>query len=148
MIEEIKPLIRNNAPNEDLIAAVTKASDIEKERNLVQGKHHKKALRVYEVSGTCNRSHQTEMDDKVNNSGSGKVHKLRSVVDALTKQVNSLKSELREVKNEKRGNKYYSGSKYLCRDCFNNNKDYCNHCYKCGSSSHMARGCNTPPLGN
>ena len=44
-------LIRNSASDEDLIAAVTKASATGKERNLVQGKHHnKKALRVYEVS--------------------------------------------------------------------------------------------------
>ena len=150
VIQEIKSLIRNNASDEDLIAAVTKASATEKERNLVQSKHHnKKALRVYEVSSTCNRSGQAEMDNKVDNSGSGKVNKLLSAVDALTKQVNSLKSELREIKNEKNGDKYYSGtstgSKYLCRDCFNNNKNYCNHCYKCGSSSHMARGCNAPP---
>ena len=87
------------------------------------------------------------MDNKVDNSGSGKVDKLLSTVDALTKQVNSLKSELREIKNEKRGDEY-SGSKYLCRDCFTNNKNYCNHCYICGSSSHMARGCNTSPSGN
>ena len=57
VIQEIKSLIRNNASDEDLIAAVTKASATEKERNLVQGKHqNKKALRVYEVSSTCNRS--------------------------------------------------------------------------------------------
>ena len=41
------------------------------------------------------------MDNKVDNSGSGKVDTLLSAVDALTKQVNSLKSELREMKNEK-----------------------------------------------
>ena len=35
---------------------------------------------------------------------------------ALTKQVNNLKSELREIKNEKKDDKYYSGNKYLCRD--------------------------------
>ena len=144
VIQEIKSLIRNNASDEDLIAAVTKFSATEKERNLVQGKHqNKKALRVYEVSSTCSRSGQVEMDNKVDNSG--KVDKLLSAVDALTKQVNSLKSELREIKNEKRGDKYYSGSKYLCRDCFNKNKNYSNHCYKCGLSSHVARGCNAPP---
>ena len=52
VMQEIKPLKRNNASDKDLIAAVTKASTTEKERNLVQGKHHKKALRVYKVSGT------------------------------------------------------------------------------------------------
>ena len=146
MIQEIKSLIRNNASDEDLIAAVTKASAIEKERNLVQGKHDKKALRVYEVGSTSNRLGQVEMDNKAEKSGSGKVDKRLSPVDALTKL--SLKSELREIKNEKSDDKYYSGSKYLCRYCFNNNKIYCNHCYKCGSSSHMVRRCNTPPSGN
>ena len=53
---KIKPLIRNNTSVEDLVVAVTKASSTKEERNLVQGKHHKKALRVYEVSGTCNRN--------------------------------------------------------------------------------------------
>ena len=85
------------------------------------------------------------MDNKVDNSGSGKVDQLISAAGTLTKQVNRLKSELREIKNEKRGDKYYSGSKYLCRVCFKNNTNYCNHCYKCGSSSHMTSGCNTPP---
>ena len=97
MIQEIKSLKRNNASDEDLIVALTKASATEKERKLVQSKHHKKDLRVYEVSSTCHISGQVEMD---------------------------------------------------CRDCFNNNKNYCNHCYKCGSLSHMARGCNKPPSGN
>ena len=41
VIQEIKLLIRNNASNEDLIAAVTKASATEKNRNLV-------------LIGTCN----------------------------------------------------------------------------------------------
>ena len=148
VIQEIKSLIRNNASDGELIAAVTKASATEKERNLVQGKQHKKGIRVYEISSTCNRSNQAEMDNNIDKSGSGKVDKLLSAVEALTKQVNSPKSELREIKNKKRGDKYYSESKYLCRGCFNNNKNYCNHFYKCGSSSHMARGCNTPPSGN
>ena len=110
--QEIKSLVRNNASDGDLIAAVTKASATEKERNLVQGKHHRKTLRVYEVSGSCNRPSQAEMDDKVNNSGSREVDEPLSAVDALTKQVNSLKSGLQEIKNGKRGGKYYSGSKY------------------------------------
>ena len=89
---------------------------------------------MYEFSSTCNKSGQAEMDNKVDNSGSGKVDKLFSAIDVLTKQVNSFKSELRKIKNKKRCHKYYSasGSKYLCRNCLNNNKSYCNHCYKYG----------------
>ena len=102
MIQKIKPLIRNNASDENLIAAVSEVQATEKERNLVQGKYHQKAPRVYEVSSICNRSGQTEMDSKIDNSGSGKVDKLLSAVDAITNQVNSLKSELQGIKNEKR----------------------------------------------
>ena len=104
VIQKIEPLISNNASDKDLIATVTTASATEKGRNL------KKALRVYEVSGTYNRSGRAEMDNKVDNSGSGKVDKLLSAVDVVTKQVNSLKSEMREIKNEKRGGKHYSPS--------------------------------------
>ena len=43
-------------------------------------------------------AHAIEMDNKVDNSGSGKFDKLLS---ALTNQSNSLKSELREIKIEK-----------------------------------------------
>ena len=57
VIQEIKPLIRNNASDGDLIPAVTKASATEKRKKLSSyKKHHKKALRVFEISGTCNRS--------------------------------------------------------------------------------------------
>ena len=90
VIQEIKPLIKNKTSDEDVIAAVTKTSATEKERNLVHGKHHKKALRVYEVGGTCNRPSQAEMDHKFNTSSSGKVDKLLSALNALTKQVKSL----------------------------------------------------------
>ena len=147
VIQEIKSLIRNNASDEDLIAAVTKASATEKERNLVQGistKIRKLCVCMRSVAHAIGPG-QVEMDNKVDDSGSGKVDKLLSAVDVLTKQVNSLNCELQEIKNVKRSDKYYSGSKYLCRDRFNKNKNYCNHCYKCGSSSHVACGCNAPP---
>ena len=104
VIQEIKPLIKNKTSDEDVIAAVTKTSATEKERNLAHGKHHKKALRVYEVGGTCNRPGQAEMDHKFNTSSSGKVDKLLSAVNALTKQVKSLffsMNMIYTIKNEK-----------------------------------------------
>ena len=56
---------------------------------------------MYEVSSTSNRSRQVEMDNNVHKSE--KVEKLLSAVDALTKQINNLNFELREIKNEKKG---------------------------------------------
>ena len=88
LARKLQSIIRSNVSDEDLLAAAAKASVTEKERNLVQGKHHKKALRVYEVSGRSNRSGQTEMGNQDGNSGSGKVDKLLSAVDTLTKKVN------------------------------------------------------------
>ena len=102
VIQEIKSFIRNNASDEDLITVATKPSANEKERNVIQGKHHKKALRVYEVSSTSNRSGQVEMDNKVDNSGTGKVDKFLSAADAPTKQVSSLKSVFGKTKMKKR----------------------------------------------
>ena len=104
MIQDIQPLIKNKTSDEDVIAAVTKTSATKKERNLAHGKHHKKALRVYEVGGTCNRPGQAEMDHKFNTSSSGKVDKLLSAVNALTKQVKSLffsMNMIYTIKNEK-----------------------------------------------
>ena len=90
MIQEITSWIRNNASDEGLITGVTKASETEKERNLDEGKHHRKA-RVHDVSSTFNRTSekkigQAKMDNKVDNFGSGKVEKFLSAVDSLTKQ--------------------------------------------------------------
>ena len=48
VIQEIQSLIKNNVSDENLVAAVTKSLVTEKERNLVQGKQHKKYVRVYE----------------------------------------------------------------------------------------------------
>ena len=73
------------ASDEGPITGVTKASETEKERNLDEGKHHRKA-RVHDVSSTFNITGQAKMDNKVDNFGSGKVEKFLSAVDSLTKQ--------------------------------------------------------------
>ena len=84
------------------------------------------------------------MDNKVNNCGPGKDNKVLSTVDALNKQVNILRSELREINDEKKGGKY-NRNKYLCRDScselnaitgagrpvVDNVKPRGNNCYNC-----------------
>ena len=66
---------------------------------------------------------------------------------ALLQTLESVKAEvasLRETVHKPPVSRYPEKSATrprLCDYCFENNKTFCNHCYKCGSSSHIARGC-------
>ena len=82
-----------------------------------------------------------------------KVDKLVSEVELLTKQVSILQSEINNIRGD--GYKknvrddFNSGDRrcrnvILCKNCKNNNRTTCNHCFKCGSSNHLARGCRNP----
>ena len=86
-----------------------------------------------------------------------KVDKLVSSVDLLTKQVSTLQSEI----NNKKGDSYKknlsddfnSGDRrgrniILCKNWKDNNRTTCSHCFKCGLSNHLARGCHNLSSGN
>ena len=143
VVQEIKPLLRSSVSDEDLITAVTKAAASEKERNLTLG--NKKQLKVYEVGGAT----PSNSDNKVD--------KLAAAVELLTKQVSTIQSEINNIKRDgyktnvsddfnscdRRGR-----NKILCENCKYNNRTTCNHCFKCVSSNHHARGCRNPSSGN
>ena len=147
VVQEIKPLLRSSVSDEDLITAVSKAAVSEKERNLALGK--KKQLKVYEV-GSARPSNSPGNSDN-------KVDKLIAALELLTKQVSTLQSEINNIKGD--GYKanvsvdFNSGDRrgrnvILCNNCKDNNRTTCNHCFKCGSSNHLARGCRNPSSGN
>ena len=82
-----------------------------------------------------------------------KVDKLISAVELLTKQVSTLQSEITNIKGD--GYKksvsgdFNSGDRrdrnvILCKNCKDNNRTTRNHCFICGSSNHLARGCRKP----
>ena len=146
-MQEIKPLLRSSVSDEDLITAVSKSATSEKERNQALGK--KKQLKVYRVGS-----------DKTINSASkcdNKVDKLVSALELLTKQVSTLKSEIKNIKGYgcKRNisDDFNSGDRrgrivFLCKNCKDNNRTTCNHCFKCGWSNHLTRGCRNPSSDN
>ena len=146
-MQEIKPLLRSSVSDEDPITAVSKTATSDKERNQAFGK--KRQLKVYEV-GCDNTSNSPGNCDN-------KVHKLVSKAELLTKQVSALQSEINNIKGD--------GYKKTVSDDFNsddrrgrnvilrtnskeNNRTTGNHCFKCGSNNHLARGCRTPSSGN
>ena len=103
VIQEIQSLIKNNVSDENLVAAVTKSLVTEKERNLVQGKQHKKYVRVYE--SLLDPTDQSKQKWIIRLVILALARLILSAVDIITKQVNRLMRELRGIKNDKRGDK-------------------------------------------
>ena len=146
-VQEIKPLLRRRVSDEDLITAVSKAAGFEKERNLALGK--KRQVKVYEVGS-----------DKLSNShgnSDNKVDKLVSSMELLNKQVSTLQSEINNIKGDgykkNVSDNFSSGDRkgrniILCKNCKDNNRSTCNHCFKYGLPSHLARGCFNPSSRN
>ena len=140
VVQEIKLLLRSSVSDEDLITAVSKAATSEKERNPALGK--KKQLKVYEVGSDKTSNSPDSCDDKVD--------KLVPAAELLTKQVSTLLSEINNIKGKGHKKKVSgdcnSGDRrgrnvILCKNCKDNNRTICNHCFQCGSSNHLARGC-------
>ena len=116
--QEIKEGLSHSISDEDLIAAVTKASASDKERIAVQSKARKK---VFEVSAETDQ-----------------MKKLLSAVEDLSKQVSSLQSELNDVKQGGFRNRVT----YRCTSAFvHNDVDKYDHCFKCGGTGHQGRYC-------
>ena len=145
--QEIKPLLRSSVSREDLITAVSKTAASEKERNKALGK--KKQLKVYEIGSDKTSNSAGKCDNKVDN--------LVSAVELLTRQLSTLQSKMNNIK----GNGYKknvsedfsSGDRrgrnvILCKNCEDNNRTTCNHCFKYGWSSHLAMGCCNPSSNN
>lgn len=67
----------------------------------------------------------------------------------LVAAINAIKSEVEALRGEVRkkdGTNSISSGRgprrpTLCSSCFENKKECCNYCFKCGSVSHFARGC-------
>ena len=132
--------------DEDLITALNKAAVSEKERNQASGK--KRQLKVYELGSHKSSNSAGKCDNKVD--------KLVSVVELLTKEVSTLQSEISNVKGDgykkNVSDDFNSGDRrgrnvILCKNCKDNNRTICNHCFQCGSSNHLARGCRNPSSG-
>ena len=137
-MEEIRHLLKSSSTtDEELIAAVTKASALEKQRSTFQSRN-KKQVKVFEVSSGSRSGSMSEEST---------VTKLVSAVDKLTLKVSSLQSELNDLKESSQtitdSNSFVPGSTRFkkCSKCYKNSFEYCNHCFHCGSGKQLLRDC-------
>ena len=104
---------------------------------------------MYEVLSVKTSNCPGKCDNKVDN--------LVSALELLTKQVSNLESEIKNIKGDgykKNVNSdFNSGDRrgrnvISCKNCKDINRTTCSHCFKCGSSNHLARECCKPSSGN
>ena len=85
---------------------------------------------VYDSSKERNVNKETPQSDLV------------TAINAMKSKVEALRGDVRKKDFT---NSIFSGrgpqQPPLCSRCFGNKLEYCNHCFKCGSDSHFARGC-------
>ena len=117
IVHDIRQLIKTAPDDQLLIAEITKLASYEKERGEVQGRSKSKALKVHSA-----QENQTEKS----------VLALANAVATLTEKVNMLMEN-----NQQPPRKRFS----RCEECKRNNKDRCNHCFKCCSPDHLAKDC-------
>ena len=91
--------------------------------------------------------------DKTSNSGGkcdNKVDKLVSALELLTKQVSTLQSEINNINGDvykkNVSDDFNFGDRrsrniILCKNCKDDNRTTYNHCFKYGSSNHLAKEC-------
>ena len=66
---------------------------------------------------------------------------LMAAINAIKSEVEALKGEVRRKDVDKTGSGLERRRPPRCSSCVEKKEEYCNHCFKCGSESHFARGC-------
>ena len=131
----IKHLLKaDNVCDEDLLAAVMRASTYEHERSTLQSRASKKIVKVHEVSSKANS--KAKQDDSVS--------KLVTAIESLSSQLASLKQDFQDLKQKNlnsRNRSFVRQTYTTCDFCTLNNVDKCTHCYLCGTESHRTRRC-------
>ena len=115
--------------NDDLLIQINLATAEEKQRaNKFQNNSTRK--RVSSTVAATKVSGLTEHKES---------HHLVALLQKLEAQLGSLTVE---VNNLKAGaDRYPSVVRRRCDMCVREDKSFCEHCYKCGSTDHFARGC-------
>lgn len=122
--------------DEELMETMNKIVSVEGERQLKFNASGKRPT----VSSINDNNQNPAREDK-------DMSKVMSTLEALQTQIAELNAKVKEQSNsfassaQEKPSKEYSRRRKTCQDCEQRNISQCNHCFKCGSTDHMARGC-------
>lgn len=134
---KIRPFLKDpSVTDEVLIQQMSVAASAEKERDK-KLKNNSKSKSPASVASVSDSSKEKKVPKE-----SPPQNDFLAAINAIKSEVEALRGEVRKRDST---NSISSGRgprrPPLCSGCFENKKEYCNHCFKCGSDSHFARGC-------
>ena len=133
--------------NDELIKQINIATATEFERNekFKSASRRRTGISAVEVDEGFSTTEQkqlatgtrkkTGLKDSVDNQLIATLQAIQSQLGTLRQDVNTLKANSPSTSSEGR----YTKSR--CKTCVTDNNEFCDHCFKCGSSEHFARGC-------
>ena len=140
---KIRPFLKDpNVTDEVVIQQMSMASSAEKERDkkLKTNDRHRSKPPTASASSESGGSPNDKQESKKRNSQSD----ILAAITAIKSEVEALKGEIRK-QSSNQCVPHTKGPEReglpMCSNCLQKKKDYCNHCFKCGSDSHFARGC-------
>ena len=138
---KIRPFLKDpNVTDEVLIQQMSMANSAEKEREKKLKTNNRSKPPTVSVSSVSDDSPKDKQESKKSNSQSD----ILAAITAIKSEVEALKGEIRK-QTSNQNVPHTKGPERkgppMCSNCLQNKKDYCNHCFKCGSDSHFARGC-------
>ena len=126
--------------DEVLIQQMSMTTSAEKERDKKLKTNNRSKPPTVSVSSVSDDLPKEKQESKKSNSQSD----ILAAIIAIKSEVEALKGEIRK-QSSNRSVPHTKGPERkgppMSSNCLQNKMDYCNHCFKCGSDSHFARGC-------
>ena len=137
---KIRPFLKDpNVTDEVLMQHMSIATSAEKERDKKLKDNTKSKSPALSVSAASDGLH----NDKEESKKRSPQNDILTAIGAIKSEVEALKTEVRKKSNQSASPGKWPERRRppLCSSCLEGKKEYCNHCFKCGSDSHFARGC-------
>ena len=132
--------------DEVLMQQMSMATSAEKEMDKKLKDNTKSKSPALSVSAVSDGLH----NDKEESRKRSPQNDILTAIGAIKSEVEALKTEVRKESNQSASPGKWPERRRppLCSSCLEGKKEYCNHCFKCGSDSHFARGCRKQLNGN
>ena len=155
---KLRPFLeKTTVSDEQLLEKINQIMSAEMERYNKMSSGGKKGLRVNQVGtssvssnpapGQPGQTPQSESAKSVKKEA--KPNSLVTALEAIQSDLTSLKQafDKAHTSSERTANKRYGSAnqsqfrRHKCTACYSASVERCDHCFKCGSSDHFARGC-------